>query len=174
MSATALLIEENRSLLRQARELVERLDDYTYARNGGPEDRFDSGIGRHLRHVLEMYRCLLSADGSVDYTARPRSISLEKERTEALSAIAEIDGGLAEIMEDRELEAWSGDAPGADGHEFSRSSLNRELRHLCEHTVHHYALISLLLRQMDMPVSPDFGVASSTRTRQTTQGQRTD
>ena len=166
MSATALLVAENRSLLQQARELLERLDNATYARNGGPEDRFDSGIGRHLRHVLEMYRCLLSADESVDYTARPREIRLEQDRAAALAAIAEIDAELAGIGQDRMLQAWSGDAPGAEGHEFSRSSVNRELRHLCEHTVHHYALISLLLRQMDLPVEPDFGVASSTRRHQ--------
>lgn len=162
MSATALLVAENRSLLKQAGDLVQSLDDTSFARNGGPGDRFESGIGRHLRHVLEMYRCLLEAGEEVDYTARPRDPRLEQDRSEALSAIRAIDAGLAALGADRELRAWSGDSPGSPGHEFSASSLNRELRHLCEHTVHHFALISLLLRQMDLPVSPDFGVASST------------
>ncbi|MEP0552783.1 MAG: hypothetical protein ABJE29_00430, partial [Balneola sp.] len=45
---------------------------------------------------------------------------------------------------------------------WSVSSIRRELQFLVSHTVHHYALIGLILKTMDVEVPEDFGVAPST------------
>ncbi|MFW5688937.1 MAG: hypothetical protein ACOC1U_05120, partial [Spirochaetota bacterium] len=42
------------------------------------------------------------------------------------------------------------------------STLERELAVLASHTVHHYAIIALLLRVQDVDVPASFGVAPST------------
>jgi len=42
------------------------------------------------------------------------------------------------------------------------SSVKRELQFLVSHTLHHYALIALQLKQQDQPVQPGFGMAPST------------
>ena len=42
------------------------------------------------------------------------------------------------------------------------STISRELQYLASHTVHHYALIALHLRDAGFTTDPDFGVAPST------------
>ena len=42
------------------------------------------------------------------------------------------------------------------------SSLARELQFLTSHTIHHFAVIALILRAMDVEVDREFGVAPST------------
>jgi hypothetical protein len=53
-----------------------------------------------------------------------------------------------------------GDA-GEDGH-WNRTTLKRELRFLVSHTIHHYALIAVILKLQGFDCGPDFGVAPST------------
>ena len=45
---------------------------------------------------------------------------------------------------------------------WTSSTLGRELLFLLSHTIHHYALIDLLLREEGFEVPPDFGMAPST------------
>ena len=45
---------------------------------------------------------------------------------------------------------------------WTASSLDRELQSLISHTVHHYALIAMLLRVSGRQPAADFGVAPST------------
>jgi hypothetical protein len=44
----------------------------------------------------------------------------------------------------------------------SASTALRELQFLVSHTVHHYAVIALILRARGLEPGPDFGVAPST------------
>jgi uncharacterized damage-inducible protein DinB len=43
-----------------------------------------------------------------------------------------------------------------------QSSVGRELQHLINHTVHHYAFVALILRLQGVAIEDDFGVAPST------------
>jgi hypothetical protein len=52
--------------------------------------------------------------------------------------------------------------PGGD-EEWRHSTLGRELQVVASHTVHHFALIALLLERLSVPVAAGFGVAASTR-----------
>jgi hypothetical protein len=49
-----------------------------------------------------------------------------------------------------------------DSPHWAVTSLERELQFLLSHTVHHFALVALLLRAQGFEVSADFGVAPST------------
>ena len=44
----------------------------------------------------------------------------------------------------------------------SPSTIERELKFLVSHTVHHYAIIALQLRHQGVEPGPEFGVAPST------------
>ena len=51
---------------------------------------------------------------------------------------------------------------GAEAEQWSHSTVRRELQFLLSHTVHHFALIAVLLERFSIAVPDDFGIAPST------------
>ncbi len=155
--AAGLPLAGNRVLLQQGLALLEGLSDAQYAR-----------VGPHYRHALEHYLAFLRGFGAarVDYDARERDGLLERSRAAALEAtrrcLAALDAleGAAE----RPLEVQMETEAGANRPDWRASSAGRELQFLCNHTVHHYALIKLLLPDLPNPVGAEFGLAPSTLT----------
>jgi len=159
-------VEGNLIVLRQAADLLGRMDDSTYATTTGGEGQ--SPVGVHFRHVLDHYRSFLRGlpEGAIDYDARERHGPLETDRRLALATVLGLItdiGGITREMADRPLSvslrsvADRGNAP-----DWSQSSLNRELQFLVSHTVHHYALIRHILTPAGMDPGEAFGVAPST------------
>jgi uncharacterized damage-inducible protein DinB len=163
MTTEASVLAANLALLEQGLDLIERLSDGAYAGLAdGPKP-----VGPHFRHVLEHYSCFLdgAAARRVDYDARPREAALETSRAAARRRIAELVGGLtalagADLEAAAEVRLECG--VGGDGDQWSRSTLRRELQFLVSHTVHHYALIGLLLERHGVAPEAEFGVAPST------------
>ena len=157
------ILAANLALLEQGFELVERLPDAVY---GGPPAS-GKPIGPHFRHVLEHYSCFLDgvAARRIDYDARRREAELESSRAAARRRIAELVGGLT-AFEGADLEAVAEVrlecGVGGESEQWSRSTVRRELHFLLSHTVHHYALIGLLLERHGLTPGPEFGVAPST------------
>jgi uncharacterized damage-inducible protein DinB len=136
-----------------------------------------ASAGAHLRHVLDAYRCfLLGLDsGLVDYDARERDRRIETDRDFAAGAIAEVIDRLANLPEpvlERDLRVQVDTAAWEQGKNlWTRSTAARELQFLLSHTVHHYALIALILRGHGHDPGAEFGVAPSTlEYRKTTAG----
>ena len=166
MGTCAIFADDNIRLLDQGLDLVQHLSDEAYVRSAHPE--YTSGVGGHLRHCLDHYTNFLAgvAGGRVDYDARQRDARIENERTYAVAVIQRIAEGL------RGLRATRADVPvtvkmdcgdNSDTQNWwSQSSVQRELQFLLSHTVHHYALIALILRAQGISVAPGFGVAPST------------
>jgi uncharacterized damage-inducible protein DinB len=155
------LIESNLGLLRQGLELLERVDASAY-RDPAPGR---SSVGAQYRHVLDHYRALLEGfgPGRVDYDARRRNPEIETDREVAARDTRDLMDGLAALA-GRPLDtplaaiaACSAHQPG----EPQQSSLGRELQFLLSHTVHHYAIVKLLLDRSEC-VAEEFGVAPST------------
>lgn len=167
MQATRLLTAQNVEFLKQGRRLILMLDDETY-RQGLPPIA-TSGIGSHFRHCLDFYRGFVEglATGRVDYDLRSRDRSIESDRDKALELIDRMIHELemlgSSINPDRELDV-SLDSPEemAEQPVWSRSSVLRELQALTAHTVHHYALIAILLKARGFDPGETFGVAPST------------
>lgn len=156
----------NREVLGQAATLLGRLNDAAYAEGGaGPGI---SPIGAHLRHILDHYRALVDglADGRVDYEARNRQAPLERDRALAQAEVAQLLAALdrvAEYPEGREIQVNLRSVADPDaGPDWSRSSAKRELQFLVSHTVHHFALIRILLAGVGIDPGDGFGVAPST------------
>lgn len=159
-------VEGNLIVLRQAVEVLQRLDDATYAKGGAAPGV--SAIGVHFRHVLDHYRAFLMglATDEIDYDARHRQVPLETDRELAITTALGFVTDLARLpasLGSRAVRVTLRSVAGADGvPDWSQSSIKRELQFLVSHTVHHYALIKELLRRTGCDAGDEFGVAPST------------
>lgn len=160
-----VLVETNVAWLRQALDLLEQIDDRTFSTS--PTNLAPHRAGSHLRHILEFYECFLDgvAGGRIDYDARRRDESVERQRSIAAERIRSIIRRLQVIamLGDFEVLVRMEDtAPGTVRDPFLTSSVTRELQTLSSHTIHHFALIAVTLRMHGVDLHPDFGMAPST------------
>ncbi len=158
-------LDQNLELLRQGIDLLERLDDRVYRGEEAPY-RTSYSVGPHLRHSIDAYGCLIAGltEGRIDYDARQRTPEVETDRAAGIRALTDIRTALEALRDQnphRELEIKV-DTPSESAGAWSRSTLRRELQFLVGHTVHHFALIAMILRGEGIEPGEDFGVASST------------
>ncbi len=157
------LIAANLAVLGQGAQLLARLDDAAYVRVIAP--LFDYGIGSHLRHCLDSYASFLQGleSGLIDYDRRARDVRIERDRQYAQSRIAETMAAMQGLQADSmpDLSATVLQARQDSPH-WAVTSLERELQFLLSHTVHHYALVALMLRAQGVEPGKEFGVAPST------------
>jgi hypothetical protein len=167
------LVAENTGLLEQGVDLIESLDPEVYTCNAHAS--FTSGVGRHFRHILDFYdRLLAGLDSVVDYEARKRDVRVEtdvqyavgvaRRQIEALTAIssASADSNGGEPSAESETRVRLEVLDDAGSGIVTRSTIARELAALASHTVHHYAIIAMVLRVQGVEVDHAFGVAPST------------
>ncbi|HSL23861.1 MAG TPA: DinB family protein [Vicinamibacterales bacterium] len=131
--------------------------------------QLSGSVGEHVRHCLDHVAALVDAalTEHLSYDHRLRGTAIEISREAALD---KIDGLSSELMR---LVAVPLTRPLAvdvllerDGAQIvARSSLGRELAYLVQHTVHHCAVISLLLERLGIPVEADLGLAPSSPAR---------
>lgn len=153
--------------LEQGVALIRRLSDEVYAT--GSETPFRGGVGAQFRHCLDFYDCFLRGleSGRIDYSRRERDRQVETDRHHAIErfqAVCERLAGLLPERFDRTVEV-KGEDVARGGTEWSPSSPARELQFLISHTIHHYALIAMMLEMRAFKVGPEFpefGVAPST------------
>ncbi|MDH4132276.1 MAG: DinB family protein [Gemmatimonadota bacterium] len=156
-------IAANRSCLEQALDLLDRLDDDQYARRRGDW----APVGAQYRHVVEHYLCLLEGvpDRRIDYDARRRDVTLEVSRQHAIEVTRDLHGRLAVLdglPEAEPLEVQTRTVTDRAEPEWAGSTLGREIQFLVSHTIHHFALIRLLLAPDGLQLPAEFGVAPST------------
>ncbi len=162
------LIRQNVELLEQGLRVAEDADLSVFRSCDG-----QSGIGAHLRHCMDCYRCFL--DGldvpggrlEIDYDARSRDAEIEREPGKAAARLAELIAGLerlplgpsatVSVRVDTPPDAVAEPAAG-----WQRSSVGRELQFLISHTIHHYAMIAMIARGHGLDLGDEFGVAPAT------------
>ena len=165
-----------------AQALSEHLEDLRrlLATLGGPAvsaaDRRDlycvtpssvsGSVGGHVRHILDHVSAWLACDGSPDlwYDSRLRGTLVERDPAAAIAevdrlreALGRIDGSalalpvrLASVIR----------RDGAASQVFTTRA--REAIYVIQHTVHHAAVIAILLERLGVGVPPGFGYAAST------------
>lgn len=160
------LCEPNVIALEQGLSILGRLDAERY--RAAPIGLAPSGVGRHLRHVYDYYQCFLHGldSGHLDYDRRERDERFERDpayAAERLRELIERLGRLPGDLHDRALQVRMDVEPEAlASARWCRSTIGRELRFLASHTIHHFALIDLLLRAQGFECGAGFGVAPST------------
>lgn len=164
MSTIASPAEPNIRVLAQAVNLIAGIGDEVFVREiplapGG-------SVGKHLRHCLDFHECFLRGlpGGLVDYTHRDRDARVETERYVARQRLKETIGRLATLRTGthRTILVRDETAPDAGEAGWSGSTVQRELQFLLSHTVHHFALVAMVLRAQGIDVGPRFGIAPST------------
>jgi len=161
---TSSALRANCHFLHQGIELLAQVAPEAYARSSRPGW---APVGAQFRHILDHYCSFLEgqAGGTIDYDARRRDPLIERDPV----AAADVAARLAAALE--RLEARDANRPvsvqmhtgGEDGlPDWRPSSVGRELQFLVSHTVHHYALIKLLLEDHGIYAGEEFGVAPST------------
>ncbi len=167
MSYGQYLIDANIHHLEQGRHLLSQISDAQYTQNH--HEYFQSGVGKHIRHILDHYRSFLEGLHSrIDYDARTRDARLENNRSYALEQIERIIAELSalkasETILERQLPVNSNEGQHSDRESpWANSTIKRELQFLLSHTVHHYALMALVLRILGFRPDEHFGVAPST------------
>jgi len=161
------LINENCQFLQRGIDLIEQLDDQIYSNNSS--QYFMSGVGKHFRHVIDHYSSfLVGIEKLVNYDERERNHLVETNRKFAIETISNLIDRLSSLNETESLsnqqllvKSNEGEVDLSDD-SASHSSVRRELQFLISHTVHHYALIAIILRIQGFEPPHNFGIAPST------------
>lgn len=128
---------------------------------------FNACIGGHYRHCLDHFSSLLRGFGAeeVDYDHRKRDERIESQPDFALAHTLQLRAQLerlpfsaldAPVRARCEVSYAQGDSPVTD------STFGRELVYAIAHAIHHYALIAIMARLMEVKLPVNFGVAPST------------
>lgn len=164
MSHLPALVADNILLLEQCADVLEGLPTEAYAT---ADDRcLGSSIGGHVRHCLEHYGSLLTGldAGTIDYDQRARDRRLQVDVEAAGAALRSTAAALARrltfVRLERPLRVLA-EGEASDG-EVTASSIGRELGFLLSHTIHHCALIAVVMRLRGLATPSGFGVAPST------------
>ncbi len=160
------LIDSNLHVLETSVELLADIQAEQFIHVQRPY--FEASLGKHLRHILDHYLCFRRdlETGLIDYDQRQRDCQLETDKDYALTIIKQLHSFLDSLKSRVDVNQplkviMCNDVTTPDG-EITQSSLGRELQFLQGHSVHHYALMAVIMKFSGQPVSQDFGVAPST------------
>lgn len=155
------LSAENYQILEQGILLLESISNESYERKHA---NMDASIGGHFRHILEHYELFWEGlkTGHIDYDNRKRNRELETDRMFAISALN--DSRSRFQNETFSLDSLTISQNNNPMEEVSvvQSSVNRELKFLVSHTVHHYAIISILVKLDGGAIPEGFGFSPAT------------
>jgi len=159
------ILDAATAILAQGEQLLKGLKVEAYTRKS--PDVFGASISGHYRHCLDHFTSVLRALDAeeVDYDDRGRDPRIEASPDFALVITRQLRVGLEGASPDIldtpvkarcEVSYSQGEAP------VTSSSLGRELVYCIAHAIHHYALISVMARLMNVSLPEHFGVAPST------------
>lgn len=165
-------LEDAARILHAALDILQQGEDLLRALTAADYSRrlpvvFNACIGGHFRHCLDHFTSLLRSVGSdfVDYDHRDRDPRIETQPEFALELARQIRAELQQrplraletiVRVGCEVSYAHGDSPEMN------STFGRELAYCIAHTIHHFALISVMARLMEVPLPENFGVAPST------------
>lgn len=150
--------------IRELGDVIDSISDIEYTTVPGPE--FTSTIGQQTRHTLDHIRILVNGLDAriVSYDKRKRGTDIETDRISALKLISELELALLNIIHEdlnKEIDIevlLHSDTPAP----ILKSTVGREIGFLLNHTIHHNALVSIMLKRQGHTVEKSFGYAPST------------
>lgn len=118
-------------------------------------------IGKHVRHIVEFFQCLLFSDELICYDNRKRESLLETSVAYTLSCIKEIIEQIDQLDLDKKIILKQ----LINQQTFQvQSSIGRELIYCIDHSIHHFAIIKMVLEELfpAIQIDENFGIAYST------------
>ena len=162
------ILEDNIACVEQASQLLAQLDAAGYAHRHPAF--FNASIGGHVRHNLDHYSNFFRGlpTGRIDYESRERDAAIESDCSAARAALETVATQLAALTS-TDIEAGcsvrvntdSDDA--SDPHQWSGSTVRRELQFLLGHAIHHHAQVAAMVRTLGVEPPEGFGMAPSTQ-----------
>lgn len=150
-------------ILRQLLDVIVQLDREEYS--SSLPLLSNSSIGQHVRHIIELYQCLLKGydQGEINYDERKREVRIEIDSSFAEESIHILMEVLSNRL-DKELMLRVNYSTTNDEVVVIRTSFNRELAYNIEHAIHHMAIIRIAIQQYFAHIHTDgnFGIAPST------------
>ena len=127
--------------------------------------RVSGSVGAHVRHCLDHATALLSYSpgGELTYDSRLRGTAVETDVRAAIGEIKRLHLALSDLDPshlDQPVVLRS--MTRRDGSVFVKTTLGREVAFVIQHTIHHCAIIGLLLEQVGVRVPARFGYAPTT------------
>src|SRR3974377_1888033 len=155
------LIVASQDVLLQALGLLFNIWDATYSRM--VEAPYSASIGRHYRHVLEHFQCLVRGirSGEINYDARERNQRLETEVTYATIATCDVLRAIknyTKVSLARPCKVVNSVSYGSGETAVMESNIRRELSYCVGHAIHHYAIIRLICSHLGVELPGDFGI----------------
>ena len=153
-------------------DLLGSIEEETYRKQVcNPLKKPLSSVGTHCRHIIEFYQCFFLglSNHVIDYDARERDVEIERNKVRAIAQLGLIESRLIKLSNKEERGTSLLLNTQVDPHtEVIRTQTNieRELVFLQNHSVHHLALIALLLNHYGQNTPDDFGLANATRIHQ--------
>lgn len=148
------------TILHQLSHLLNQLTEEQYAKP--LSCMAQNSIGKHVRHVIECYQCMLQGieNGLVDYDKRARNLQLETDKEFALEVLHAISETILKIEEKLMQLAVT----YSETTSLVQTSVMREVAYNVEHTVHHLAIIKMGINVAfpSIQIPENVGVASST------------
>lgn len=150
-------------VLEQLVELINKLDNEQFAR---PLSVLSGNtIGKHIRHIIELYEQLLLGydSGVINYDRRKRDLQTETETNYAIDKLKQINL-TAENKSDKPVQLMLDYSINCQVNDMVDSSYKRELAYNIEHAIHHMAIIKIAIENAYSEIVLDkaFGVAPST------------
>lgn len=128
---------------------------------------YTSSVGKHLRHNIGHFTAFFDGLDAkrIDYECRERNTLIEESREAAAELIRKYMHQLDALRSHAEitLEVREESEAGLHQRDWLPSSLGRELQFLLGHTVHHNALIAMIVHGRGVTLPASFGVAPSTQ-----------
>ena len=161
------IIHHNLELLLQVCSLIDELKPEEYAK-----------VGPHFRHISDHYEEFFNSlsMGAIDFDRRARDCSLESDKAKCYAQFGRLMDQVNELLDQSaELDkviTIQTSTSSTEPAEQTQSSVPRELQFLHTHTVHHLAIIKLVLKQAGVKISKGLGVAPSTLKYQSKEGSR--
>lgn len=161
------MISSTVNILDQLQDFINSIDAETYQTSHKP--MFDSSIGQHLRHILDLFQALIqNSDASViNYDIRQRGIPLETVQQEGIVALDRVRQWLTGLTA-ADLQRQVTILTEVDiDEQFSvqlNSSFGRELAFASTHAIHHLALMATIAKVLGCQVDAQYGTAPATAT----------
>lgn len=153
--------ESSKLLLKQLSDLLSELNEHSYS--AGLSVLNGNSIGKHVRHILDLYECLIQGTekGIINYDARKREVKIETSPSVALERLQEIQVKVENLDLNKEIQMIQ---KLGEVEVQLKSQVQRELLYNIEHTVHHLAIIRIGIEQSfpQIEIPDNFGIAFST------------
>jgi hypothetical protein len=123
----------------------------------------NNSIGNHIRHIIELFECLIESkeNGILNYDNRKRCPKTENDKEFALEKLQKIESEIEKLDLNKTILLQQ----NIDGKLIKcETNFQRELLYNIEHSVHHLAIIRIGIEE-DFPyieIPENFGVAHST------------